>query len=118
MWTILGYPPLGVAVPMIVANGENIPSFMVKSENSENALMCDMVLELKKNVFPVKRGNGNKYFRFNYLYNQEGTGYSQQLKEVENYIFENFNKDMSPKKLSNLYTDYFGKVEKAFKSMK
>ena len=117
MWTILGYPPLGVAVPMVVANGENIPSFMVKSEASENALMCDMVLELKKNVFPVKRGNGNKYFRFNYLYNKEGTGYSQQLKEVENYIFENFNKDMSPERLETLYENYFKKIENTFKSL-
>ena len=118
MWTILGYPPLGVAVPMVVANGENIPSFMVKSESSENAQMCDMVLELKKNVFPVKRGNGNKYFRFNYLYNKEGTGYSQQLKEVENYIFDKFNRDLSPKKLDTLYDEYFGKIEKAYESMK
>ena len=118
MWTILGYPPLGVAVPMVVANGENIPSFMVKSESSENAQMCDMVLELKKNVFPVKRGNGNKYFRFNYLYNKEGTGYSQQLKEVENYIFDNFDRDLSPKKLDTLYDEYFGKIEKAYESMK
>jgi len=118
MWTILGYPPLGVAVPMVVANGENIPSFMVKSESSENAQMCDMVLELKKNVFPVKRGNGNKYFRFNYLYNKEGTGYSQQLKEVENYIFDKFDRDLSPKKLNTLYDEYFGKIEKAYESMK
>lgn len=118
MWTILGYPPLGVAVPMVVANGENIPSFMVKSESSENAQMCDMVLELKKNVFPVKRGNGNKYFRFNYLYNKEGTGYSQQLKDVENYIFDNFDRDLSPKKLDTLYDEYFGKIEKAYESMK
>lgn len=118
MWTILGYPPLGVAVPMVVANGENIPSFMVKSESSENAQMCDMVLELKKNVFPIKRGNGNKYFRFNYLYNKEGTGYSQQLKEVENYIFDKFDRDLSPKKLDTLYDEYFGKIEKAYESMK
>ena len=118
MWTILGYPPLGVAVPMVVANGENIPSFMVKSESSENAQMCDMVLELKKNVFPVKRGNGNKYFRFNYLYNKEGTGYSQQLKEVENYIFDKFDRDLSPKKLDTLYDEYFGKIEKAYENMK
>ena len=118
MWTILGYPPLGVAVPMVVANGENIPSVMVKSESSENAQMCDMVLELKKNVFPVKRGNGNKYFRFNYLYNKEGTGYSQQLKEVENYIFDKFDRDLSPKKLDTLYDEYFGKIEKAYESMK
>ena len=118
MWTILGYPPLGVAVPMVVANGENIPSFMIKSESSENAQMCDMVLELKKNVFPVKRGNGNKYFRFNYLYNKEGTGYSQQLKEVENYIFDKFDRDLSPKKLDTLYDEYFGKIEKAYESMK
>ena len=118
MWTILGYPPLGVAGPMVVANGENIPSFMVKSESSENAQMCDMVLELKKNVFPVKRGNGNKYFRFNYLYNKEGTGYSQQLKEVENYIFDKFDRDLSPKKLDTLYDEYFGKIEKAYESMK
>mgnify|MGYP003442051494 CR=1 FL=1 len=101
-----------------VANGENIPSFMVKSESSENAQMCDMVLELKKNVFPVKRGNGNKYFRFNYLYNKEGTGYSQQLKEVENYIFDKFDRDLSPKKLDTLYDEYFGKIEKAYENMK
>ena len=116
MWTVLGYPPLGVAVPIIVANGENIPSYMAKGEASDNSKMCDMVLELKKNVFPIKRGSGNKYFKFSALYNEKGTGYSQQLKKVENYIFEEFDKEMDKDKLDKLYRKYFEKIEKVYGS--
>ena len=77
MWTILGYPPVSVAVPLFVKAGENQPSFMVKSKDSDNALMCDMSLKLKHKIFPIRRGNGNKYMNFNLLYNPQKTGYMQ-----------------------------------------
>jgi len=63
MWTILGYPPIGIAVPLMVANGEDIPAFMT-ADGTENAPMCDWVLENKKEIFPIKRGNGNKYLNY------------------------------------------------------
>ena len=37
MWSILGYPPAGIAVPMWVKAGEEQPSFMVRSDTSQNA---------------------------------------------------------------------------------
>ena len=98
MWTVLGYPPIGVAVPLFV--NEQLPKYMVKySDNNyqtllidvENPLhceMCDYVLELKKDVFPMKRGNGKDYFNFSKLYNSEGNGYMQVFGEVEKSIFE------------------------------
>ena len=52
-----------------------------------------MVLELKyKEVFPIKRGNGHKYFNFSKVFNAEGTGYEQQLLPSENKIFKESDK--------------------------
>lgn len=121
MWTILGYPPVSVAVPTFVKAGENQPSFMTGKEK-ENSLMCDMALELKAKVFPIKRGNGEKYFNFNLIYNPEGTGYMQQLRPVEDAIFEitekfvkeNNDKDYNKQAFDNLYNEIFKEIETAY----
>lgn len=86
MWTVLGYPPAGVAVPLWVKAGHQQPSVMVKSERSENALACDMALELKHKTFSNKRGSGNKYMNFNLIYNSNRTGYMQELAPADQYI--------------------------------
>lgn len=88
MWSIIGYPPAGIAVPMFVAAKENQPAFMLKSVASENAKMCDWSIKQKHEAFPVVRGNGAKYFNFNLLYNQEGTGYMQHANQIESVIFK------------------------------
>lgn len=85
MWTILGYAPIGVAVPLMVANGENIPSFMT-AEGTENARMCDWVLENKKEIFPITRGNGNKYLNYYAI-----EKYMVPAVKVENGVFESAN---------------------------
>ena len=121
MWTILGYPSVSVAVPTFVKAGENQPSFMTGKEK-ENSLMCDMALELKAKVFAVKRGNGEKYMNFNLIYNPEGTGYMQQLRPVENKIFEltdqftkeNNNKPYNKAAFDKLYSDIFKEIESAY----
>ncbi len=110
MWTMLGYPPASVAVPLMVKAGkENLPSWMT-AQGGENALMCDMSLALKKNIFPVKRGNGKNYFNFNLLYNPCGTGYMQQLVPVENYIFKEWEKFQ--KNNSSNYTEFYNTIFK------
>ena len=122
MWTILGYPPVSVAVPTFVKAGENQPSFMTGKEKS-NSLMCDMALALKKKVFAIKRGNGSKYLNFNLLYNPQGTGYMQQLKPVENTIFnitekfmqENNDQPYNKAAFDKLYNDIFAEIETAYK---
>lgn len=82
MWTILGYPPIGITVPLMVANGENIPSFMT-AEGTANAQMCDWVLENKKEIFPITRGNGNKYLNYNAI-----EKYMVPALELENMVFD------------------------------
>ena len=62
MWTILGYPPCGIAVPLFVAAGANQPAYMCKSKDSDHALMCDQALARRGRIFPLKRGNGKNYF--------------------------------------------------------
>jgi hypothetical protein len=68
-----------------------IPSTLAKGSskvNKNNSFVCDQVLALKKTIFPIVRGNGNKYFNFAKLYNPEGTGYSQQLAKTEQTVLE------------------------------
>ena len=86
MWTILGYPPVSVAVPLFIKAKEDQPQLMTRRGNRqdpimatlgleqkpENSLMCDLALSLKANVFPIKRG----------------TGYMQQLAPLKEFIFE------------------------------
>lgn len=86
MWTILGYPPAGVAMPLWVKAGENQPSSMIKSASGNNALACDKALELKYKTFSIKRGNGQKYMNFNLIFNSKKSGYMQELSSTENYI--------------------------------
>ena len=62
MWTILGYPPCGMAVPLFAAMGGNQPDYMLKSAGSNNCWMCDQALERRAKVFPLSRGNGKNYF--------------------------------------------------------
>ncbi|GHT07028.1 hypothetical protein AGMMS49525_15890 [Bacteroidia bacterium] len=88
LWTILGYPPVGVAVPMWVKAGSNQPEIMLGSRDSNRAQMCDFALARKRKVFSIKRGNGGKYLNFNLIHNQSGSGYMQQLAPVEQAVFQ------------------------------
>ena len=93
----MGYGPLAVLVPVIMTHTKLIPATLAKGSsvgkdkkkgNPNNCFVCDQVLNLKKKIFPIKRGNGNKYFNFHKLYNPQGTGYSQQLKKTEEAILK------------------------------
>lgn len=90
-WCGMGYGPLAVLVPIFMTHTKLIPATLAKGSsktNKNNCYVCDQVLALKKNIFPIKRGNGNKYFNFSKLYNKAGNGYSQQLEQAEKAILE------------------------------
>ena len=48
MWTILGYPPCGVALPLIVGNGCLLPE-EVMPDVQGHAVLCDEALQRKEN---------------------------------------------------------------------
>ena len=92
MWTILGYPPTAVAVPLFVAAGADQPDFVKPNGNEDpNCALCDAALARRAKVFPLQRGSGKNYFYFNAVYNAEGTGYLQRLAPIDANIFTTFN---------------------------
>jgi len=88
MWTALGFPPCAITIPLWVAGGNTLPEITTKAAESDNAPLCDKVVALKHKVFPIKRGNGNKYMNFSLLYNETGDGILQKLRPFEKEIFE------------------------------
>ncbi|MDR1527890.1 MAG: hypothetical protein LBS46_09535 [Dysgonamonadaceae bacterium] len=126
VWTVLGYPPVGIAVPMWVKAGERQPEIMLKSATPNHARMCDWALALKRNIFPITRGNGPKYMNFNQIYNSDGTGYMQQLAPVEEKIFQSYRKMMEQwrkqgihlQQLEQLNADMERAVKEAYTSLK
>ena len=86
MWTILGYQLCSVAIPTWLFAGNNLPRIAVENK-SGNAPICDAALTLKKKVYPISRGNGDSYMNLTSLYNKDGTGIYQKLKNIENVIY-------------------------------
>ncbi|MDR3351096.1 MAG: hypothetical protein LBN98_05595 [Prevotellaceae bacterium] len=94
IWTVLGYPPAGVAVPMWVKAGEEQPAMLCKGAAPNHARLCDHALALKRKVFPLTRANEKKYIYFPALYNQSGTGIMQQVEHVEAALFDRYHNPM------------------------
>ena len=66
MWTVLGYPCCTVSVPLLVGDGDIIPSFMKSSDSSRNAWMCDLARKVRDNyVFRFKVSSGPAYIDMN-----------------------------------------------------
>ena len=91
MWVVLGYPPVSVAVPTIVAAGKDQPAVVSRiSAQDETCPISNAAMARRAKVFPIKRGSGKYYVHFAEVYNAEGTGYLQRLAPVEKVVFEAF----------------------------
>jgi uncharacterized lipoprotein NlpE involved in copper resistance len=86
-WMVAGFPLTAVAVPVWVSAGKNIP-WVVSMKEDIHAPLCDAAMELKGQLFPISRGNGNKYINVAALINADNTGILQRLEPVENEIFK------------------------------
>jgi len=86
MWTVLGLPFTTVAVPTWVKGGKSLPHILIANEN-ENAPLCDMSIDLKKQCYPIERGSGYKYLNISTLINNENTGILQKVESIEKVIF-------------------------------
>lgn len=80
MWTGLGYPPCAEIFPVWCKPEGVVVSLRGDSETGRSA-QCDLVLKRKAEVFPITKGNGNKYINISKLFNQEGTGFATELRE-------------------------------------
>lgn len=88
MWTVLGYPPASPAIPVWVKTGSRLPALLAASEKSGHAPLCEKAVQFKKIIFPIQRGNGQKYIAWNVLYHpKDNSGILQQIQSVEDEIF-------------------------------
>ena len=95
MWIALGYPPCAdtFAARLGVAGG--VPEELNGTAADNHSPQCDIVKARKAEVFSIERGNGQHYLNLSKLYNNEGTGYCQQLvkKNLEMYKREYKNRE-------------------------
>ncbi len=82
MWTVLGYPPTGVAVPLWV--DEALPEMVKMDASLGTSPLSYWSLRLEERIFCLRAGMGSsRYMHWATLYNEQGQGYMQLLAPVE-----------------------------------
>ena len=87
MWTVLGFPLTSVVFPLWLYQGAGQPE-LVTLNGEGVAPLCDKAIRLKGKLFPVIQNYGGNYINLSLLYNKKGSGTMQQLKNVEDSVFE------------------------------
>lgn len=64
MWTAIGYPPCSYVLPVFV---DDVPSGLQPAGPLWRSELCDSVVALKHNVFPITRGSGPRYIDMSVL---------------------------------------------------
>lgn len=89
MWTALNYPPAAVAVPLWVKNAEKMPPMVLRDPETGVSPLCDKAMTLRNRIFSCRQGGGTSdYFRWELIFNSQGTGCMQLLQGVEQTVFE------------------------------
>lgn len=78
MWTGLGYPPCSEIVA-VRCSSDGVEGSLRGHGVNGHSEMSDRVKARRDEVFPIKKGNGDKYIDMDKLFNKEGTGYIQKL---------------------------------------
>lgn len=90
MWTLLGYSPTGIAIPLWVKSADKLlPELVRFSKECKAAPLSDWSLRLADRVFSYKQGMGTgRYLNWKRLYSPEkGDGYMTTLTSVEDEVF-------------------------------
>lgn len=89
MWTILGYPPTGVAMPVWVKGADKgLPELLARDDAKKVSPLGNWSVILANDVFSYTQGMGsNRYMNWEKLYNADKNGYMQLLVPVENEVF-------------------------------
>jgi hypothetical protein len=85
MWTILGSPLTSVAIPVWMNPKGYFPPILLANKTG-NAPLCEWSLQLKKQLFPVTKGEGSDYLNLSALINKENKGILQKNSAIEKEI--------------------------------
>lgn len=86
MWTGLGYPPCAEIVP-VWCRENGVDEGLRRTGKNGHSPIGDRAKSRRDEVFPIKKGNGEKYIDIKKLYNEDGSGYVQTIvpKNLEVY---------------------------------
>lgn len=129
MWTLLGYPPTGIAVPLWVKGADKLlPTMVSLDKDCAAAPLSDWSLRLSDRVFCYKQGMGtNRYMNWERLYSPErGDGYMTLLAPVENEVFrrtmpllDNWRKrgSINMQEMQTLYKELEAPIQTVYKQL-
>lgn len=86
-WTIVGSPLTTVAIPLWITTDGKLPNVITHQKPGQQAPLVTASFELKRQLFPIERGNGQDYINLARLINRSGTGIIQQIEPIETEIF-------------------------------
>ncbi len=87
MWTGLGYPPCS-EIRGVRCSADGVDRDLRGILPNGHAPLSDSAKEMRDKVFPIHKGNGDKYIDMDALYNNEGTGFADKLKAVNKNIYK------------------------------
>lgn len=85
-WTIPGSTLTTVAIPLWITPKNELPQIVTRNKEG-HATLVDAGFALKRQLFPIERGNGQDYINLARLINHAGTGILQQIEPIEDEIF-------------------------------
>jgi len=85
MWTTLGSPLTTVAVPVWITSGLKLPEILVADKQGK-AKLNDWSLQLKKQLFPIERGEGADYINLSALLTKDQKGILQKILPIEKQV--------------------------------
>lgn len=85
MWSILGFPLTSIVIPVWLIEDGTLPKIL-QADDSGNAPLCDLALQLKEKVFPLQNDARENYLNLSTLVNKENTGVRQKLIPIEQVI--------------------------------
>ena len=77
MWTGLGYPPVA-EIRAVRCSADGVDRDLRGILPDGHSPLGDEARRKRDEVFPIHKGNGDKYIDMELLYNSDGTGYAQQ----------------------------------------
>ena len=105
MWTTLGFPLTSVTIPIWILSDGSMPAIL-QADETGNAPLCNLALNLKSNLFSVQNDAKENYLNLAALMNNENTGIRQKLILIEEEIMLR-----SKERLSNWRIDGINKSE-------
>ncbi len=86
MWTGLGYPPCS-EVRAVTCERDGVDTEMRGSLSNGHSPLADKAKKMRDEVFPIHKGNGDKYIDMEILFGKDGKGLVNKMKEInkENY---------------------------------